>query len=91
MPKYLIERSVPGASSLSAEDLSVAAAASNRALATLAPRVQWQQSYVAGDKIVCVFIADDQDVVREHARLAGVPADVITEVSTVLDPTSGAR
>ncbi|MEQ7005828.1 DUF4242 domain-containing protein [Actinopolymorpha sp. B17G11] len=88
MPKYLIERDVPGAGGLSPEGLRAAAAESNKAVTALSPRVQWQQSYVADDKIFCVYIADDEAVVREHARLSGMPVTVITEIRSVVDPTA---
>ncbi|MEQ4207139.1 DUF4242 domain-containing protein [Actinopolymorpha sp. B9G3] len=88
VPKYLIERDVPGAGGLSPEGLRAAAAESNKAVTALSPRVQWQQSYVADDKIFCVYIADDEAVVREHARLSGMPVTVITEIRSVVDPTA---
>jgi hypothetical protein len=91
MPKYLIERAMPGVGSLPPEALASAAAEANKAVATLAPRVQWQHSYVTGDKIFCVYLADDEDAVREHAQLAGLPANVVTEIKGVVDPTAGNR
>jgi hypothetical protein len=89
MPKYVIERTMPGAGRLSNDELRAASAVSNEALAALSPRVKWQQSYVTDDKIFCVYIADDPDAVREHARLAGLPADAIHEVGAVIDPSTG--
>lgn len=88
LKRYVIEREIPDIGSSSAQDLSGAAATSNSALAALAPRVQWEHSYVAADKTFCVFLAEDEDAVREHAEIAGFPATVISEVSAVLDPTS---
>jgi hypothetical protein len=88
MPKFVIEREMPGAGSLSAEDLRAAARTSNEVLALLAPRAQWQQSYVTGDKIYCVYIADDEAVVREHARRGGFPCTAIRQVTTLIDPTT---
>ena len=89
MPKYVIERTMPGAGRLSAADLNAASKVSNAALATLSPRVKWQQSYVTADKVFCVYLADSADAVREHARLAGLPADAIHQVSSVIDPSTG--
>jgi predicted NBD/HSP70 family sugar kinase len=89
MAKYVIERIMPGAGRLSPAELRAASAVSNEALAALSPRVKWQQSFVTADKIFCVYIADDPEAVREHARLAGLPADAIHEVGAVIDPSTG--
>ena len=89
MPKYVIERTMPGAGRLSAAQLNAASKVSNQALATLSPRVKWQQSYVTEDKIFCVYMADSPDAINEHARLAGLPVDSIQRVSSVIDPTTG--
>jgi len=89
MSKYVIERIMPGVGRLSPAELRAASAVSNEALAVLSPRVKWQQSFVTDDKIFCVYIADDPDAVREHARLAGLPADAIHEVGSVIDPSTG--
>lgn len=89
MPKYVIERDFPGAGSLSAADLYANARTSNEAVASLAPRVQWQHSYVTTDKVYCVFIAEDEDVVLEHARLGGFPITTISKVASLIDPTTG--
>lgn len=88
MPKFLIERDVPGIGSLSGEDLCAAAQKSNDALATLAPRVQWQHSFVTADKVYCVYIAEDEKAVADHAALSGFPAHRVSRVVNVLDPTS---
>jgi 16S rRNA G527 N7-methylase RsmG len=88
MRKFLIERRIPGAGKMDACALSEAATVSNRALATLAPRVQWQHSYVVDDGTVCVYLAESEDAIREHARLSGFPADRITEVREVIDPST---
>ena len=88
MKKYMIERDIPGVGKLTVEELRGAAAASNAALAQLSPRVQWQQSYVSGEKTFCVYLAEDEDVIREHARLSGFPANKITELSKVIDPST---
>jgi hypothetical protein len=89
MPKYLIERELPGLGTMSTDELAATAAASNKVLAAMAPRVQWLHSYVTGDKLYCVYIADNAEAVREHARCGGFPADAVNEVSTVIDPTTG--
>jgi hypothetical protein len=88
MKKYLIERDIPGVGKLTAEELKGAAATSNAALAQLGPKVQWQQSFVAGDKTFCVYLAEDEAVIREHARISGFPANKITEIAGVIDPTT---
>ena len=89
MPKFVIERTIPGAGKLSASELHTISAKSNQVLADMAPRVQWQQSYVTDDKIYCVYIADDEAAVREHANGGGFPADSVSLVSAVIDPTTG--
>lgn len=89
MSKYVIERTMPGAGRLSPDELRAASAMSNEVLATLSPRVKWQQSYVTDDKIFCVYIADDAEAIREHARLASLPADAIHLVGAVIDPSTG--
>ena len=89
MPKFVIEREMPGAGSLSAGDLRAAARKSNEVLDSLAPRAQWQHSYVTADKVYCVYIADDEESVREHARLSGFPCNAITMVAAFIDPTTG--
>lgn len=88
MKKYVIERGLPGVGGMSGEELCGAAAKSNEALAELAGHVQWQHSYVAGDKTFCIYLADSEDAIRKHAELSGFPADTITEVKTVIDPTT---
>jgi hypothetical protein len=89
MPKYVIERNMPGAGSLPQDRLCEAAKLSNEAIASLGPRAQWQHSYVTAGKLYCVYIADNEDAIREHARLAGVPADAISQVCQIIDPTTG--
>jgi len=88
MKKYLIEREIPGVNKLTAEELRGAANASNAALAQLAPKVQWVQSYVTEGKTFCVYLAENEDVIQEHARLSGFPANKVTEVSRIIDPTT---
>jgi len=88
MPRFVIERSLPGAGKLSAEQLQGISQKSCGVLNQLGPQIQWLQSYVTADKIYCVYIAPDAAAVREHARLGGFPADQVSEVVTVIDPTT---
>jgi hypothetical protein len=88
MKKYVIEREMPGVHCLQPAELKGAAGASNTVLAHLAPRVQWMHSYVTKDRTFCVYLADDEDVIHEHARLSGFPANRVTEVTGVIDPTT---
>lgn len=88
MKKYVIERNVSGVGNNDSKGLSGIAAQSNTALAKLGPRVQWQQSYITGDKTFCIYLAEDEAAIREHARLSGFPANVITEVTAVIDPST---
>lgn len=88
MPKYVIERTVPGAGKMSAADLKGISEKSCGVLREMGPRVQWQQSYVTGDKIYCVYIADSEEDVREHAKRGGFPADSVAVVSAVIDPAT---
>ena len=88
MKKYLIEREIPGVHTLGGCELQGAAATSNAALAKLAPRVQWVQSFVTPDRTFCLYLAEDEAAVREHSRLSGFPANRITEVTGVIDPTT---
>lgn len=89
MPKYIIEREIPGAGKLSPKDLHGIAEKSCSVLNELGPRIQWLQSYVVDDKIYCVYIAPNQDMVREHAKRGGFPANRISEIKAVIDPTTG--
>ena len=89
MPKYVIERDLPGAGSLTADELHAISAKSNDVLANMAPRAHWLQSYVTTDKIYCVYVAEDEATVREHAEGGGFPANTISLVSTVIDPSTG--
>jgi Protein of unknown function (DUF4242) len=88
MPKYVIERAIPGLGDASAEDLRAVAQKSNAVLAELAPQVQWVQSYATQDKMYCIYVADDAESVREHARRGGFPADSVAAVAAVVDPTT---
>lgn len=90
MKRYLIERNIPGVGRLSGQDLKAASATSNAALAQLAGKVQWVQSYVVDDKTFCVYLAEDEHSVHEHARLSGFPASKVTEVRTIIEPMTAA-
>jgi hypothetical protein len=88
MPKYVIEREIPGAGALSAAELQGISQKSCGVLTNMGPQIQWVQSYVTGDKIYCVYIAPNADMVREHARQGGFPANSVAEVKTIIDPTT---
>ena len=87
MPKFVIEREIQGAGALSERDLKAASQKSCRALRDL-PEVQWLQSYVTGDKLYCVYISPNEQQIREHARISGFPANRISQVMNVIDPTT---
>jgi hypothetical protein len=88
MPKYVIEREIPDAGNLSAEQLQAISQKSCGVLRDLGPQIQWVQSYVTDDKIYCVYIAPNEGMVREHAKQGGFPANRISEVKQVIDPTT---
>ena len=88
MKKYVIERDMPGVGKSSDQELKAASAKSNQVLAELGPRIQWQHSYVVGDKIYCVYFAENEGLIREHSKQSGFPADRIMEVRAVIDPAS---
>jgi cell division inhibitor SulA len=88
MPKYLIERDIPGAGTLSPEELTAISQKSCAVLQGLGPQIQWVQSYVTGDRITCVYIAPNEELVREHARQGGFPANRVSEINAVIDPTT---
>ncbi len=88
MPKYVIERELPGAGKLSVEDLRAIAQKSCAVLQKLGTDIQWVQSYTTDDKIYCIYIARDEQLVREHAKLGGFPANRISEIRTIIDPTT---
>ena len=88
MPKYVIERTVPGAGGMDGAALAGLAAASNAVLRDLGPDVQWVESYVTDDKITCVYVAANEAIVREHARCGAFPIDAVLEVRAVIDPTT---
>lgn len=89
MPKYVIERTVPNVGEMSPEDLQKLAAKSNSVLQSVTGDIQWVQSYVAEDRIFCVYNAESQDLIREHATRGGFPCDNIRQVSAVIDPVTG--
>ena len=91
MPKYIIERELPGAGKLSPQEVQSIARKSNEVLAEMGPGIQWLHSYVTGDKVYCVYIAPDEQVVREHAQRGGFPADRVSKVESMIDPTLGER
>jgi hypothetical protein len=86
MKRYVIERNLPGVGSMNRQQLKDAAATSNSALAKLSGKVQWQQSFVVDDKTFCIYLADSEASVQEHARLSGFPANKVSEVRSVIDP-----
>ena len=88
MRRFVIERDLPEVGSLEREELKAAAAKSNAALAELAPDIQWVESYVADDKTFCIYLATDEDVIRKHSDISGFPANKITEVRRIIDPTT---
>jgi methionine synthase I (cobalamin-dependent) len=87
MRKFMIERHIPGAANMSTSDLRTVAKKSVRVLADLGVDIQWVESYVTGDKLYCVYLASDEELIREHSRLTGVPANSINEVARNIDPT----
>lgn len=88
MPIFLIEREIPGAGLFSPADLQGISQKSCAILQELGPQIQWLQSYVTADKIYCVYLAPSEEIIREHARRGGFPADCIAEIKTVIDPTN---
>lgn len=88
MPKYIIEREIPGASKLTPEQLKAISQTSCGVLSNMGPAIQWKHSYVAGDKIYCVYIAPNEEMVREHAKQGGFPANRVTEIAEIIDPTT---
>lgn len=88
MKKYVIEREIPRVGSLTPQQLREAAGKSNDVLAQLGPDIQWQESYVTADKLFCVYLAKDEEVIQRHAELSGFPATKVTEIGRVIDPTT---
>lgn len=85
MPKFIIERNIPHAGNLSAEELKGISKKSREVLCVLGSDIQWIHSYVAGDKIYCIYLAPSEELIREHARMGGFPANKITEISSIID------
>jgi hypothetical protein len=88
MKRYVIEREIPGVGNLTSQQLQGTAAKSNEALARLGGKAQWIHSYVAGNKTFCVYLAENEAAVHEHARISGFPASKVTEIASVIDPTT---
>jgi hypothetical protein len=88
VPKFLIEREIPGAGGLSAEELQSISQKSCGVLREMGPQIQWVESYVTGDKVYCVYIAPDEAAVREHAARGGFPANRVSEIKRMIDPTT---
>lgn len=89
MRKYIIERDIPGVGGLNGDALKGAAQTSNKALADVGPGIQWLESFVTADKTFCVYLAENEGLIREHAKKSGFPATRITEVSGMIDPSTG--
>jgi hypothetical protein len=88
MPKFVIEREIPGAGSMSAQQVQAVAEKSCSVLRNLGPQIQWLHSYVTENKIYCVYIAPNEEMVREHARQGGFPANSVSQVKRIIDPTT---
>lgn len=89
MPKFVIEREIPGAGKMSPADLKLISQKSCGVLSSMGPSVQWIQSYVTGEKIYCIYHAADESLVRRHAELGGFPANKISRVTSIIDPATG--
>lgn len=90
MRKYIIERELPKVGTLEREQLRQAACKSNQALRELGPDIQWVESFVAADKTFCVYLAKDESIIHQHAKVSGFPASKITEIGKMIDPTTAA-
>lgn len=88
MPKYIIEREIPGAGNMSSDELRNVSQSSCKVLNNIGPQIQWVQSYVTGDKVYCIYNAPNEDMVREHAKQVGIPANSISEVKATIDPVT---
>ncbi|TRW91996.1 DUF4242 domain-containing protein [Candidatus Methylobacter oryzae] len=88
MPKYIIEREIPGAGELAYRELQNISGKSCGVLCELGPKIQWVESYVTDDKVYCVYIAPNEELIREHAEKGGFPANRISQIRTVIDPTT---
>ena len=91
MKKFVIEREIPQIGTLNPQQVRDAARKSNAVLAQLGPDIQWQESYITADKMFCVYLATDEQVIQKHAQLSGFPASKVTEISSVIDPTIGRK
>jgi hypothetical protein len=90
MKRFVIEREIPRIGSLNEQQVREAAGKSNQVLAMLGPDIQWQESYITADKMFCVYLATDEQVIQKHAELSGFPASKVTEIHSVIDPTTAA-
>ena len=88
MPRYVVERDIPGAGKMAAQDLKAIAQKSCGVLSKMGPQIQWVQSYVTGDKVYCIYIAPNEAMIREHVQRGGFPANRVSAVATVIDPTT---
>lgn len=88
MPKYIIEREIPGAGSLTAQDLQGISEKSCSVLNAMGPKIQWLESYVTDDKVYCVYIAPDEATIKEHAEKGGFPANRVSEIKSIIDPAT---
>jgi hypothetical protein len=88
MPKFVIERDIPGAGNLSPQELKAISQKSCGVLSKMGPQIQWVESFVTGDKVYCVYVAPDEKTVREHAKQGGFPANRVSKVVTMIDPTT---
>jgi hypothetical protein len=88
MPKYVIEREIPGAGKLTADQLKGISQTSCGVLSKMGSEIQWVHSYVTGDKIYCIYIAPNQEMVVEHAKQGGFPANAVNEIANIIDPTT---
>ncbi len=86
MKRYMIERDIPGIGAMSLTELCGAARASNQALDQIGTNIQWQQTFVAADKTFCVYLADDEEAIRKHSELSGIPIGAVTEIPQIIDP-----
>lgn len=91
MPKFIIERNIPGLGAWSPDQLQAASQKSCSVLRTLGPQIQWLESYVTADKLYCVYFAPNADLIREHARQGGFPADAVNEIRRMIDPTTSEK
>jgi hypothetical protein len=88
MPKFVIEREIPGAGNMTPQELQAIAQTSCGVLQQMGPQIQWLHSYVTGDKIYCLYIAPNEEMIREHAQRGGFPANRVSEITSVIDPTT---